>query len=229
MIEDPPVLKIRRNFTRPTKDQIDALSGTPTSFLVDAMDGRGALGPDVCPADPDNSVFCGAALTCHTGPADVLAVLAALSEAKPGDVIIAAADGYRETATIGDRVAGMAHNKGVVAFVTDGCARDLAGIVESGLPCFHDGVTPNSPAASGPGTVGLPITLSGVSVNAGDIVVGDADGVVIIPLAMADTVIERLVAIREMESTLDARVRDGLTEFDHIPPLLAGDRVKIVD
>lgn len=229
MIEEPPVLKVRRGFPRPTREQIKALSDTPTGFLVDAMDGRGALGPDVCPADPDNAVFCGSALTCHAGPADVLAVMAALSEALAGDVIVAAADGYRETAVIGDRVAGMARNKGVVAFVTDGCARDLAGIVESGLPCFHNGVTPNSPAASGPGTIGLPITLSGVSVRAGDIVVGDTDGVVIIPLAIADAVIARLPAIREAERNLDARVRDGLTEFDFIPGLLASDRVRIVD
>lgn len=229
MIEAPPVLKVRRNFARPTSEQIAALSGTPTGSVVDAMDGRGALGPDVCPADPDNAVFCGSALTCHPGPADVLAVMAALSEAQAGDVIVAATDGYRETAVFGDRVAGMARNKGVVAFVTDGCARDLAGIVESGLPSFHHGVTPNSPAHSGPGSVGLPITLSGVSVNAGDIVVGDADGVVIIPLAMADLVIERLVAIRELERNLEARIKDGLTEFDFIPDLLASDRVRIVD
>ena len=229
MIEEPPILKVRRNFDRPNREQIDALSGTPTGFLVDAMDGRGALGPDVCPADPANAVFCGAALTCHPGPGEVLAVMAAVSESRAGDVIIAAADGYRETAVTGDLLVGMAHNRGVVGFVTDGCARDLAGIRESGLPCFHNGVTPNSPAASGPGTVGLPVTLSGVSVNSGDIVVADPDGVVIIPIAMADAVIERLDAVREAERALDARVRGGLTEFDHVKALMASGRVTIVD
>ena len=229
MIEEPPILKIRRNFPRPSSEQIAALSGVQTGFLVDAMDGRGALGPDVCPADPDNAVFCGSALTCHAGPGDVLAVMAAVSESQAGDVIVAAADGFRETAVTGDLLVGMARNRGVAGFVTDGCARDMAGIRASGLPCFHNGVTPNSPASSGPGTVGLPVTLTGVSVSSGDIVVGDADGVVIVPLAIADKVIERLGAIREAERALDARVREGLRDFDLIADLMAGDRVRIVD
>jgi 4-hydroxy-4-methyl-2-oxoglutarate aldolase len=229
MIEEPPVLKVRRNFTRPSTDQITALAGTPTGFIADAMDGRGAFGPDIYPVDPDNAAFCGSALTCHAGPGDNLAVLAAIAEAKAGDVIIAAADGYRMTAVVGDRLNGMARNLGAAAMVTDGCVRDTPGIKAIGLPCFSAGVTPNSPAFSGPGTVGLPVTISGQGVRSGDIAIGDVDGIVIIPFEMIDQVIERLPAIRKMEKELDAKVADGLVVPDFIRDLMASDKVKLVD
>ena len=229
MIEEPPVLKVRRNFSRPTSDQIAALSGTPTGFVADAMDGRGALGPDIVPVDAENAAFCGAALTCHAGPADNLAVLAAIAEAQAGDVVVAAADGYRMTAVVGDRLAGMARNQGAVAMITDGCIRDAAGIRASRLPCFAAGCNPNSPAFSGPGTVGLPVTIAGENVRAGDVVIGDADGIVIIPLERVDQVIEKLVAVRKLEEELDAKVAAGLAVPDFIRELMASERVKEVN
>jgi 4-hydroxy-4-methyl-2-oxoglutarate aldolase len=229
MIEEPPVLKVRRNFKRPTAEQIKALSGTPTGFVADAMDGRGALGPEIRPVDPDRAAFCGAALTCHAGPGDNLAVLAAIAEAQPGDVIVSASDGYRMTAVIGDRLTGMARNKGAVAMIGDGCVRDVAGIRANGLPCFAAGTTPNSPAFSGPGTVGLPVTLAGESVHSGDVVIGDADGVVIVPFAEIDHVIERLAAIRQLEQELDAKVVAGLAVPDFVRELMAIDKVRIVE
>jgi len=229
MIEEPPVLKIRRSFQRPTTRQIAALAGTPTGFVVDAMDGRGALGPEIRPVDPDNAAFCGPALTCHAGPGDNLAVLAAIAEAQAGDVIVAASDGYLMTAVIGDRLTGMARNKAAAAMVGDGCVRDVAGIRANGLPCFAAGTTPNSPAFSGPGTVGLPVVLAGQNVRSGDMVIGDADGVVIVPFADIDRVIERLAAIRRLEEDLDAKVAAGLTVPDFISELMASDKVMVVD
>ena len=229
MIEEPPVLKVRRNFQRPSADQIAALSGTPTGFIADAMDGRGALGPEIQPVDPDNASFCGAALTCHAGPGDNLAVLAAIAEAQPGDVIVSASDGYLMTAVIGDRLTGMARNKGAVAMIGDGCVRDVAGIKANGLPCFAAGTTPNSPAFSGPGTVGLPITLAGESVHSGDLVIGDADGIVIVPFGQIDDVIGRLAAIRRLEEELDAKVAAGLAVPDFVSELMASDKVQVVD
>lgn len=89
---------------------------------------------------------------------------------------MAAADGYRTTAVVGDLVLGMARNSGAIAFVTDGCVRDVPGIREVGLPCFASGVVPDSPVKNGPGTVNLPITLAGRAVEAGDVGIGDGDG-----------------------------------------------------
>ena len=100
-------------------------------------------------------------------------------------MIIAASDGFSATAVVGDNVAAMAKNKGVAAIVTDGMARDRDGILPVGLPVFARGITPNSCVRSRPGKVGFAIVCGGVAVQAGDIVLGDRDGAVVIPQAEA--------------------------------------------
>lgn len=229
MIDDPPLIKLKRDTPRPTETQIAALRGTPTGFVVDAMDGRGALSFTIKPVDPDASSFCGVAVTCHAGPADNLAVLAALPQTGPDDVIVAATDAFLETAVVGDLVCFMARNRGAVALVTDGAVRDTPGILEVGLPCFCAAVTPNSPAKNGPGTVKLPVNLGGVQVESGDLLVGDVDGVVVVPFGMIDKVIERLEGINAKEAETMAAVEGGLGVPGHIEDLYASGRVESVD
>jgi len=189
-------------------------------MVVDALGGSGALPAEIKPITGAGAQFAGVALPCHCGPNDNLALFAAVSLARPGDVIIATACGYRGAAVAGDQVLGMARNAGVIAFVTDGCVRDQKGIVAVGLPCFATGVTPNSPARSGPGTAGLPIILGGVGIAAGDLVIGDEDGVVIVPYARVSETIARLAAVREAEAALEAEVKGGLIVPEFLASLL---------
>jgi len=217
MIEDAPLLQIRRRFARPTAAQIKAFQGLQTGFVVDAMGGGGALDGRIKPI-ADSGTFCGVALPCHAGPADNLAVFGALSIAQPGDVIVCGADCFAETAVTGDLLLGMLKNRGVVAFVTDGFVRDITGIRSVGLPCYAAGVTPNSPARNGPGTVGLPVVVGGVAVNAGDIVIGDEDGVVIVPAGRLKQTIAKLPSVRAAEADLDMKVKAGL----EVPPFIQG-------
>src|SRR3546814_16334069 len=107
MLEDPPLLTIRRNFPRPSAKQIEAFSGAPTAQVVDAMDGRGALDRAIKPQLRPAAPIVGPALTAFAYPADNLALAACLDVAQPGDVVVAATDGYRETAITGDLLAGM--------------------------------------------------------------------------------------------------------------------------
>jgi 4-hydroxy-4-methyl-2-oxoglutarate aldolase len=213
MIENPPLLTIHRGHHRPDPALIEAFRGAQTSHLVDAMQGRGAVDWRIKPLDPANAIFIGPALTAYSYPADIVGMLGATLEAEPGDVIMCANDFYTGTAVIGDLAAGMMRNKGVAAFVTDGLARDSAGIVVAGLPLFAMGTSPNSAACNGPGQVGAPVVLGGVQVCSGDIVVGDADGVVVIPLARAETVLARLRAVQAAERTAEAAVTAGATSF----------------
>lgn len=229
MIHDPPVIRFRRRIPRPSEDQLAALRGVPTGYVVDALQGRAALGPEVKPVVAGQDTFCGVAVTCHVGPADNLAVFAALPLLRVGDVIVAATDGYRHTAVVGDLVLGMARNCGAVAFVTDGCVRDIPGIREVGLPCFASGVTPNSPVKNGPGTVNLPIVLSGREVRPGDIVIGDQDGVVTIPFDEIDGVIAVLGGIRSAEAAMIERVSNGMRHPEWVEELHRSGRVHEVD
>jgi 4-hydroxy-4-methyl-2-oxoglutarate aldolase len=228
MIEDPPLLQIRRKFARPSRLQIEALTGLQTGFVIDAMNGRGALDGRIKPIGGSRG-FCGAALPCHAGPNDNLAAFGALSIAEPGDVIVCAAEAFTESAVVGDLLLGMMRNRGVTAFVTDGFVRDIQGIRAVGLPCYAAGITPNSPARNGPGTVGLPIVVGGVAVNAGDIVIGDEDGVVIVPSTRIEQTIARLPAIRAAEAELDAKIKAGLEVPAFIQKLIEAGRFTDVD
>ena len=210
MIDNAPKIRLDAVARRPRAEQVTALTGVPTGFLVDALGGSGGLDYRVKPVVPEQATFCGPALTCDAGPADNLAVFAALEQLRPGDVIVAACAGHTGCAVTGDLLLGMARNGGASGFVTDGCVRDVPGIRQVGLPCFAVGVTPNSPAREGPGTVGFPIVVGGVAIATGDIVAGDQDGIVVVPFDRIDACIERLVRVRSAEADLDAKVRGGL-------------------
>ncbi len=216
MIEDAPKVSASLPIRRPRPEQVSALQGVATGFVVDALGGGGALDYRIKAVVPEQAAFCGPALTCNAGPADNLAVFATLEHLAPGDVIVATTGGHAGCAVVGDLLLGMARNCGAIAFVTDGCVRDVPGIRGVGLPCFALGVTPNSPAREGPGTVGFPIVVAGVAVASGDVIVGDQDGVVVVPFDRIDAVIARLGAVRAAEADLDAKVRAGL----RIPPFL---------
>jgi 4-hydroxy-4-methyl-2-oxoglutarate aldolase len=229
MLEDPPLLVVRKTFARSPADKVDKLKVAQTGHVVDAMDGRGALDAAIKPLDPSRAQFVGTALTCETGPSDNLALVAAVALAKPGDVIVAASDAFTATAVIGDIVAMMARNAGCAAIVIDGMARDSEGIVGVGLPVFCRGITPNSCAKSGPGRVGMPIVAGGVAIEPGDVLIGDRDGVVVVPQRLLDQVIARVEVIREAEKKVIATVAAGLTHLESVAALLKSDRVRYVE
>ncbi|HLW89852.1 MAG TPA: RraA family protein [Roseiarcus sp.] len=228
MIKDPPLLKIRRDFPRPSKKLLAGFAGVPTGYLVDAMGGGGCLDYRIKPLAPSGTVMVGAAVTCLAGPSDNLALFGALHAAKKGDVLVAATEAFTGAAITGDLLLAMARNRGVAGLVTDGLVRDLVGILAVGLPVYCAGVTANSPARNGPGTVGLPIVLGGVSIEAGDIIVGDGDGVVVVPLVEAQRVLAALDHVKAAEASLEAKVKNGLEIPDFIEEIIKSNRIEEV-
>jgi 4-hydroxy-4-methyl-2-oxoglutarate aldolase len=228
MIDEPPLLRMARDLAPGSAAALEALRGMPTSFLADAMGGHGALDWRIKPVGQARP-FAGTALTCSCGPADNLALCAAVARCSAGHVLVAATSGHTGTAVTGDLLLGIAANRGAVAFVTDGLVRDQNDIEVLGLPCYAAGTCPNSPSRSGPGEVGLPIICGGVGVATGDLVVGDRDGVIVIPAAALTGVLERIGSVRAAEQRLAAEVSNGLAEVAFIAPLLASGRVEFVD
>ena len=229
MIHEPPLLRIRRKFDRPAAATIAAIGKTNSCWIGDALEGRAALDAGIKSIGAGSLPVCGPAITCYCGVNTNLALFAAIALAQPGDVVVAATDGFEGAAIIGDILAGMARNAGVAAVVTDGMARDLAGLRGVGLPVLARGITPNSAVREGPGTVGLPIQVGGRQVASGDLVFADEDGVVTVPAADVDNVGKRLEEIAAAEAALVARVEGGLDRPDHIKALLASDRVHYLD
>ena len=229
MLKEPPILTIRRVWQRPDAFTLSRLKGVQTGQAVDAMQGRGALDGAIKAIDPHNATFIGTALPCETGPNDNLAILGALALAKPGDVIMAASEGFAQSAVVGDNVALAAKMKDVTAIVIDGMARDLAGLVPVGLPVFARGITPNSCVKSGPGKVGLPIVIGGMLVEAGDIVIGDSDGVVVLPRKHLHTILPLIEEVQAAEAATQGKIKNGFTNLGGIEDLLVSDRVRYVD
>ncbi|TVQ31437.1 MAG: RraA family protein [Geminicoccaceae bacterium] len=231
MIEDPPLLTIRRRIERMPQDVLDGFRGVATSWIVDALEGRAALDPAIRPVLSSTGVprhVVGSALTCFCAGNDNLALAAALPLVEPGDILMVANEGFRGACVTGDLICGMAKNRGAVALVTDGLVRDVAILERVGLPIFAAGVTPNSCARNGPGSIGLPIGIGGRRVESGDVVVGDADGVVVVAKAQVPEVLERLVTIRQLEGELDAKVKAGQDHLPSLAELLGSDRVRWV-
>lgn len=232
MIEAPPKLTIKRNLRRPSADQIAAFQDTPTGFVVDAMYGGGALSNRIGAIGAARDVACataGPALTADCGPADVLAVFAALPFIQSGDIVVSAFAAHDGCAAGGDGLVGMMRNGGAAGFVTDGPLRDYDGIVNVGLPVWCAGITPASPHMSGPGTVGFPVQIGGQEVETGDMIVADRDGVVVVPFERLDEVIANLDRIRSAEKAQDSKVAGGLRAPDWVTELLDSDAVKFSD
>jgi 4-hydroxy-4-methyl-2-oxoglutarate aldolase len=208
LIGNPSRLVIRRRFARLTAAELAPFQERSTSFVVDAMNGRGALRSPDQAARPPKRRFVGSALTARAGARDNLAALAELDLIEPGDVLVIATQGFTGTATLGD-MARIAQLRGAVALVTDGMVRDASEIITLGMPCFCRGVTPNSAFPSGPGEVGLPIALGEVMLDAGDLVIGDPDGVAVVPRAALAEVTRRLEQVATKEVELHARIASG--------------------
>ena len=232
MLETPPALTIRRTFQRPPRDAIAALEGAMTGQVADALGGLGALDAAIKPiagGPPAMLSFVGTAFPCMNSPADQLGLVGALAYAEPGDVLVVGTEAYLGTAVIGDLMAGMLLNRGVAGLVTDGAVRDTPGIIGVGLPVYCAGVSPNSPQRNGPGTVGLAVSIGGVTVNPGDVVVGDVDGVVVVPRDALGDVIEHVNDIKRMEAEVEAKVKNGLTYPDSWRAYLEPGAARFVD
>ncbi len=162
------------------------------------------------PAWPAAHAF-GPALTVQGVPGDNLALHHAVATAQPGEVIVLAVGGETRTAHCGDIVALAARERGVAGIVVDGAVRDRAQLEAVGVPVFHRGTSPRGPGKAGPGALRVPVTLGGVTVQPGDLVCADADGVAVVAAADADAVLAAARALEEREREVVAALGRGET------------------
>ena len=215
MTKPPAVLKIRRNIDRPSQSQYEKFIGLPIGNIIDAQGRIGAIDYRIKPVTSAHS-FTGPVQTVDAGPRDNLAAWIALDFVQEGDVLMIATGGYEQSSVIGDLFVGMAKNAGVAAIVTDGVVRDQEGIEAVGIPVFALGISSNSPQKNGPGSIGLPVVLGGVSVAPGDIVSADRDGVAVVKRARIKDVVQELDSIIAKEASMEAEVLSGKTLPDWV-------------
>jgi 4-hydroxy-4-methyl-2-oxoglutarate aldolase len=168
-----------REVERVGPEVIAQAAAYPSSILADVAGRRGALSGRIAPLAPSMK-FAGPALTVELRPGDNLMIHAALALARPGDVIVVDGKGDLTSALMGEIMCQQALALGVAAVVIDGAVRDSEAIRALGFPMFAAGLNPNGPTKSVAGRLNHPISIGGVSVKPGDLVVGDADGVTVI-------------------------------------------------
>lgn len=187
-----------------------------SSTIYEAAGRRGALPSAIKPLSERLPVE-GRAFTVRTAPGDNLWLHRSLARAEEGDVLVVAIGDERgEQAYWGDVMTLAAQSRGILGLVIDGQVRDGAEIVRMGFPVFAKGLCTRGPTknAKTPGSLQEPITIGDVTVHPGDLVVGDGDGVVVLPQADVNAVLEKAKEREDAEAVIRERLRNGETTLE---------------
>ena len=183
----------------------------PVANVSDSMSRMTAAGSRLRPMHTSGGMA-GVALTVKSRPGDNLMLHAAIDRAVPGDVIVVDAGGALDNALMGELMLAYAIKKGVVGFVIDGAIRDLDNFRETNLPTWAAGVTHRGPYKDGPGEVNVPIAIDGMVIHPGDIVIGDSDGVLCVPVESAEMILKVTQDKSAKEIKQMADIEDGTND-----------------
>jgi regulator of RNase E activity RraA len=224
-----PGFRVRQDIERPDEKTIAGLGRFETPAISDQLNRLYTMIPEIRNLTNEDLTVVGPAVTVRSYPGDNLMVHKSLDIAQPGDVIVV--DSHRSplTAALGDLVSKKARHRGVAGFVVDGVIRDLPEIKRLGdFPVFARDVTPIGPMHRGPGEINYPVACGGVVVNPGDVIVGDLNGVVVVPREFAADLLRRLEERAAAEAAYNASVESGNFSNEWVDAILADSGV-IVD
>ncbi|MCW4460004.1 methyltransferase [Microbacterium sp. MPKO10] len=187
------------------------LASVAVSQVGDVMDRLGLVDSAITPAWK-GARFVGRAVTVLTAAGDNKVIHDVIPTLTDGDVLVINGQGATSRALIGELMAERGQRKGCVAYVIDGAIRDVDEIGELRFPVYARAVTPAGPYRNGPGKIGVPVAIGGVVVAPGDWLVGDSDGVAVIPQADVESVIVDAERKREKESQQQLDIRAGLVD-----------------
>jgi RraA family protein len=185
--------------SRPDPKLVEDLGRMVTPHLSDSMERLYAGGAQLRPMHKDGKLV-GTAFTVRTAAGDNLLVHKALDMASPGDVIVVDAGGRTDNAIIGELMATHAKQRGIAGIVIWGAIRDSAEIGAANFPVYAVGVTHRGPYRNGPGEINVPVVMGGMTVQPGDIVIGDSDGLVAVRQQDAERVLSSARAILAKET-----------------------------
>jgi RraA family protein len=205
-----PGFRARADITRPDPDVVAGFRAFETPDISDLLNRLYTMSSAITNVTDHSLRILGPACTVKVFPGDNLMVHKSLDIARPGDVIVVDAAGAMTTAVLGDLVSTKARHRGIAGFVVDGLVRDIPAIRRLGdFPVFAKGVTPIGPLHRGPGEINYPVSVGGVVVNPGDLVVGDLNGVVVVPRDGAAALLARLRERSASEAAYVAAVARG--------------------
>ncbi len=200
------MIHVRTRFERPSADVVARLGAFSSATIHEAQGRKGALSHRIKPVDPSMS-FCGPAVTVKAHPGDNIMAQVGITYAQAGDVVIVAAGELEQSGGFGDVMATGAHAKGLAAFVTDSGVRDSADLRALGFPVFSASICIEGTVKETLGQVNYPLVVGGQLVNPGDILKGDADGVVVVRPEEAEEVVRLCQQREDHEATIRAEHR----------------------
>jgi RraA family protein len=198
---------INHTFTRVPAEQVRQAAEYQAAILADVAGRRGTMHGRIKPIAAQMKVA-GPAVTVEVRPGDNLAIHAALAIAQPGDVIVVDGMGDLSAALIGEIMSTQAAASGIAGIIIDGAVRDADTLSRGHFPVFAAGLNPSGPTKAIAGRVNHPVSVAGVAINPGDLIIGDMDGVVVLPREEVAALLElaqqkldgenrRIVAIKE--------------------------------
>jgi regulator of RNase E activity RraA len=223
-----PGFRVRHWPERPSEDLINRLGRFDTPTISDLMNRLYTMSPLIRNLTDPGLRIIGPACTVKVYPGDNLMVHKSLDIAQPGDVVVIDAANSGNTAVLGDLVSTKARHRGIAGFVVDGMIRDLPGIrALEDFPVFARGVTPIGPLHRGPGEINYPVSAGGIVVHPGDVIVGDLNGVVVVPRGIAEELLDRLETRAAAEADYTAAVARGQFSNDWVDQILSNNGVCI--
>lgn len=201
--------RVYLKINRPDKELVEGFRGLPVANIADEMNRFFCVDARLKPYN--DKPLLGTAFTVKSRVGDNLMLHKALELAQPGDVIILDAQGDTANAITGEIMMTQAAVNGLAGVVIDGAIRDAAQMKDLDMPVYAAGVTPKGPYKDGPGEINVPVSCGGVTVNPGDIVVGDSDGIVIISPKDAPEILEKAKAKLAKEQAIIQGIKDRVS------------------
>lgn len=207
------MIHVKTKFDKPSEDAIERLSKFSSATVHEAQGRKGALSSKIKPIDRSMS-FCGPAVTVVCAPRDNLMLQVAIHYAQKGDVVLVAAGEFEEAGTFGDVLGNAMKAKGVAAMVTDSGVRDTKDLIELGLPVFSGSVCIKGTVKETIGPINHPLVFGDEIVYPGDVLLGDADGVVVVRKDEIEEVIALSQARVDAEDELIRLYKEGGTTIE---------------
>lgn len=212
-----------RNIDRADQATIDGLGAAGTATVHEAIGRRGYLGPDITPIQAGVRVG-GSAVTVLSHPGDNIMIHAAVEVCQPGDVLVVTNTAPSTHGMFGDLLASSLMARGVVGLVMDAGVRDVLDLRDMGFHVWTRHVSCQGTVKNTPGSVNVPVSVGGVTIQPGDVMCADDDGVVVVPRLEADWGLEQSNSRLDKEADTRARLEAGELGLD-----MYGLRQKLVD
>ncbi|WP_400163337.1 4-carboxy-4-hydroxy-2-oxoadipate aldolase/oxaloacetate decarboxylase [Brevibacillus sp. TJ4] len=201
------------NAERADRDAVELLKAYGTATVHEAMDRSGLMHPYLRPIY-DSARMCGTAVTVSCHPGDNLMIHAAMEMCKPGDVLVITVTSESTDGMFGELLGVSAQARGVQGLVIDAGVRDTTELTELQFPVWAKAFSAKGTVKATPGSVNIPVVCAGAIVHPGDVVIGDRDGVVVVPKAHAAAVAEAAQGRTEREEKVRERLANGELGLD---------------